>query len=113
VTSPPSFGIDVVRAATTVRVAVHGELDLATAPALDDALRQASAESSRVVLDLRGLSFIDSTGLRSVLQAHAHARADGHDLLVVRGSDAVHRVFVIAGVAELVPLLDEPPAGSP
>ena len=111
--TPPSFGIDTTHARGIIRLAVRGELDLASAPALDVALRDADADGTRVVLDLRGLTFIDSTGLRTVLQADARARSDGHELLIVRGGAAVHRVFVMAGVAELVPLVDEPPADAP
>ncbi len=110
--APTDFGIDTIRAGTTVRLALRGELDLATAPLLDEALRAAGEAARTVVLDLRGLSFLDSTGLRTVLQADARARSDGHDLLVVRGPHAVHRVFALAGVDGVVTLVDAPPAES-
>jgi len=110
---PPSFGIQTHREGAALRLAVHGELDLATAPALEEALRRAGEESPFVVLDLRELRFLDSTGLRTVLQADARSRADGHSLVVVRGPEPVHRVFVLAGVDGLVRLVDEPPAGAP
>jgi anti-anti-sigma factor len=113
VSTPPSFAIETTRAGATIRIAVLGELDLATAPALEDALTQAGADARLVVLDLRGLSFLDSTGLRTVLQADARARSDGHDLLVVRGPQAVHRVFTLAGVDGVVPLVDAPPDDAP
>ncbi len=111
--APTDFGIDTIRAGTTVRLALRGELDLATAPALEAALTEAGADARLVVLDLRELSFLDSTGLRTVLQADARARSDGHDLLVVRGPHAVHRVFTLAGVDGVVPLVDAPPDDAP
>jgi anti-anti-sigma factor len=110
---PPAFGIDTARSGDAVRLAVRGELDLATAPAVDEALRAAAASARLVVLDLQGVTFLDSTGLRTVLQADARSRADGHDLVVVRGPQAVDRVFALAGVDGLVTLVDAPPTGAP
>ncbi len=110
---PPAFGIDTARSGDAVRLAVRGELDLATAPGLDDALREAAASAQHVVRDLRGLTFMDSTGLRTVLQADARARSDGHDLVVVRGPHPVDRVFVLAGVEGVVTLVDAPSPDAP
>lgn len=78
-------------------VALAGELDLATAPGVEEALRR--AESGRppvMVLDLSGLRFLDSTGLRIVLSADSRARREGRRLVLVRGPESVHRVFRIA-----------------
>jgi anti-sigma B factor antagonist len=69
-----------------VRIAPAGELDMGSTPKLEQAnraLRQVGA--AHLVLDLRRLTFIDSTGLRLALDADADARADGLRLELVPG----------------------------
>ncbi len=78
-------------------VSVVGELDLASAPILEARIAEAEAlQPPLLVLDLRELTFMDSTGLRIVLAADANARRDVRRLAVIRGPDPVHRVFLIA-----------------
>ena len=90
-----------VRGDSTVVVPV-GELDLATAPALDQALEDAfGSHSARVVLDLRELEFIDSSGLRSLLIARRRADAAGAHFALVAGDKALERTLQIAGVHEV------------
>lgn len=73
---------------------LSGELDLATADHLEAALRSVEKpDIDRVVVDLRGLAFMDSTGLRAVIAADSRAKRDGRVLELVRGNEAVHRVF--------------------
>jgi anti-sigma B factor antagonist len=67
-------------------------------------------EATRVVLDLRGLTFIDSSGLRAVIMADRRVRADGGRLVVVRGPARVNQVLEMTGVARQIELVDEPPA---
>ena len=78
------------------RVTVLGELDLATAPELDDTLRAAQRSATTVTLDLSKLLFMDVRGLRVVLDAAARAQELGERFLVVRGPPAVSRVFEFA-----------------
>jgi anti-sigma B factor antagonist len=83
------------------RVALLGELDLATAAVAEEGLRAAEAAAPhRLKLDLTGLTFMDSTGLRLVIAAAARAREAGRSLVVVRGPAAVQRVFEVTGVDE-------------
>jgi anti-sigma B factor antagonist len=70
-----------------------------------------TAETATVVLDLRGLTFIDSSGLRALIMADQRVRADGGRFIVVRGPDRVNEVLEVTGVARQVELVDEPPAG--
>ncbi len=85
---------------------VEGELDLATAPALDDALVRAEASTaSLVVIDLTGASFIDSTGLRTLLEAHVRSQADSNRLRITGASDQARRLFRLAGILDRLPLL--------
>ena len=95
------FRVDVAPARDSVRVSPVGELDIATVPKLEaEVVRLHESGFNRIVLDLRQVRFIDSTGLRLVLELDAAARADSHDLEVIRGSDVVHRIFEVTQVAE-------------
>jgi anti-sigma B factor antagonist len=79
----------------TVEVVVSGELDLATSPVLDRVLRDAQP---RVILDLRGLTFIDCNSLGLLVKATDQARAAGGHVRVVRGSQIVDRLFSLTGI---------------
>lgn len=90
-------------------VRLDGELDLTNAPALEreisgDAVRGAA----KVVIDLGGLEFIDSTGLRTVFEAHAHALERGQQFAVTRGSAQVQRLLAMTRLGEHLPLIDSP-----
>ena len=95
------FRVDVEPERESVRVAPVGELDLATVDKLRaevDRLRESGFTD--ITLDLRGVRFLDSTGLRLVLELDAAARTASHELCVIRGSDVVHRIFEVTQVAE-------------
>lgn len=88
---------------------LNGELDVATAPDLDAALARAgNGEASTIIIDLRELSFMDSTGLRAILGAHARAEESGSRLGLVRGSDQVQRLLSLTRVAERLEIVDRP-----
>ena len=88
----------------SVRVRPVGELDLATVPIVDAQLSElVAAGFTSLVLDLRELRFLDSTGLRLLLTWHAKARAEGVDLRVIPGPAPVQRVIEVAGVAHSCP----------
>jgi anti-anti-sigma factor len=85
-----------------LRVVVRGELDIATAPRLEAVLADSSASSLRV--DLRGLTFMDSTGVRTLLQATEDARAAGRELRFRMPADGdAHVVLLETGIARLLP----------
>ena len=91
----------------TARVIVGGELDMETGPRLDEEIRQAEAERPAVlVLDLRGVSFFDSTGLQLVLDADVRAREEGRRFVVLPGDGEPRRVLDLAEVADRL-LLEE------
>jgi anti-sigma B factor antagonist len=95
----------------TVRLALAGELDISSAPQLDDELAKVEAAAPPViVLDLRALEFMDSTGLRTVVTADARAREQGRRLAIVRGPEAVHRVFSVTRLDERLDIIDDPAA---
>jgi len=88
-------------------IALHGELDLATADEVDSELRRVEATDARsIVLDLSRLRFMDSTGIRVILSADVRSRADSNRLGLVHGPAAVRRVFELSGVDDLLPFAD-------
>ncbi len=106
---PESFSLAVTERDGLTLVAVGGELDLAASPGLADALEAVAGEDRRVVVDLRELEFMDSTGLAVILRYHQRAKDERFDLVVVRGPEAVDHVFRITGTDALLELLDVPP----
>ena len=95
------FRVNVYDEEGRIRIAPVGELDLATAPALDEALRAAFESAARIVtLDLREVAFMDSSGLRLILQWDAAGRRDGTAFGLIRGDEVVQRVFEATRVAE-------------
>jgi anti-anti-sigma factor len=93
------------------RLVVSGELDLSSAEELEAQLRQLeSSEPELLVLDLRELEFMDSTGLRVVIAADARARDRGARLVVVRAREEVDRVFRLTRMDQHLELVDEPPS---
>ncbi|MDP9341920.1 MAG: STAS domain-containing protein [Actinomycetota bacterium] len=90
-------------------VRLKGEFDLGAAADVEKRLSEVERDNpATVVLDLRDLSFIDSTGLRTVLAADARARRDGRRLVVIPGPQAVHRVFRIALLDNRLDFVEEP-----
>jgi anti-anti-sigma factor len=90
-------------------VRIGGELDLRGSTVLDPELERVAAETATpmVVLDLRDLNFLDSSGLRSVLVADARLRRDGRRLVLVRGSATVQRVFSVTRMEERLDFVDD------
>ena len=92
-----------------VRLALTGELDISSAPRVEEELeRLESAGPALLVLDLRGLAFMDSTGLRLIVSADARAREQGRRLAVVRGPEAVQRIFRVTRLEERLDMVDDP-----
>lgn len=89
-----------------IRVILVGDLDLATAPVLRqevDGLLDSGFE--HVVLDLRELEFIDSSGLHAIVDLHKRARSDGWQLSIVRGPAHVQRLFELTGTLDRLPFV--------
>ena len=93
----------------TVRVRAVGSLDMATAPRLDQQLIELhEAGWNLIVVDLGGLSFMDSSGLRLLLRWDAIARQDGFNLQFAPGPPPVQRVFELTGMTERLPFIGPP-----
>jgi anti-anti-sigma factor len=85
------------------RVVIQGELDLGAVPILDEQLTSLEQDGVKaIILDLRDLSFIDSTGLRALLAASGRAANDGHRLAIVGASDPARRLFELTGTERIL-----------
>lgn len=89
-------------------VELAGELDLASVALAEAELTRAEREAAGVVLDLRALEFIDSTGLRLVVRAAGRLHERGGRLVVARAPRAVHRVFELAGIDSHLEMIEHP-----
>ena len=104
---PEAFHCEVQPERDAVRVRPTGALDMATAPVLDAELEELRAAGfRRVIVDLGRLHFMDSTGLRLLLQWEAHARQDGFSIALAPGPPAVQRVFEVTGTLQHLPFPD-------
>ena len=87
----------------TTTLALTGELDPATAPVLADAI--ASLETAGVddvVIDLAGVTFLDSSGVRVLVSAREQLRASGATLTLRAPSPNIRRVLEITGLGEVI-----------
>ena len=96
---PHTFSCELVPDRDRVVVRPVGEVDLATAPAFEERVREAAAAGfARVVIDLRDVTFLDSSGLRVLLAAHVAGQDGSPPLDVVRARPGVHRVLELTGL---------------
>jgi anti-anti-sigma factor len=104
---PNAFAVDRKRVGNQVRLAPHGELDIATAFSLESSLRAHAVKGAHVVVDLSGLTFVDSSAINLLLGAARDAKRDGWTLTIVQGPPSVRRVFEVAGLLEILPFEQE------
>ena len=89
-------------------VELTGDLDVAAVAAVHVQMLACDLPvGGQLVLDLRRLSFMDSTGIRLILQAREHARMHGAGFVVVRGPENVMRVLELVGLDEQVEIVDD------
>ena len=92
-----------------VRLVLDGELDIASAGHVERELERIEQEApATLVLDLRKLTFMDSTGLRIIVSADARARERSRRFVLVRGPDAVQRIFRMTRLDERLTIVDDP-----
>jgi anti-sigma B factor antagonist len=108
VSGPAPFSVVTDAADDRLVVSVHGELDLATAPQLEDVVLPVLKDGGDVVLDLRPLEFMDSTGVRVIVAAHVCAGEGGGSLVLVRTDPEgpVGRVLEISGLDGILEFVD-------
>jgi len=102
-----AFDIGTVRRGEEIVLVIEGEIDIATAPLLDERLNDPDVASARtVIVDLDRVTFMDSTGLR-VLVSHALAETNGMRLQLTRGSPQVQRLFAVSGMLDHLPFVTD------
>jgi anti-anti-sigma factor len=91
-----------------VHMALVGELDLSSVAKVQEELRRIEADApAKLVVDLSKLTFLDSTGLRCIVTADERAREQGRRIVIVRGPDAVQRVFAITRLEDRLEIVDD------
>jgi anti-sigma B factor antagonist len=96
-----------------VWVRVAGELDIASASQLAQTLAHAEGRARRVVLDLRELTFMDTSGVHAIVDASVSATAAGRRLVVVRGASQVDRMLALTGARDRLDIVDLDPGEPP
>jgi stage II sporulation protein AA (anti-sigma F factor antagonist) len=97
-----SLGIRTVRVKETVEFVLSGELDLSSVAVLKDELTNAITDPARVIVDLRGLTFIDSSGIQVLVAIKRLCVQRGIELSLRLGDSQVGRMLSLAGVAEFL-----------
>jgi anti-anti-sigma factor len=101
------FRIDVKTEGRATVLELFGELDVATSQALEAELARVS-DAELLVIDLRALDFIDSTGLGVLVRTHHHAKEQGQEFAVVKGAGQVERLLGLTGLSEQLPVAETP-----
>jgi anti-anti-sigma factor len=103
-----NFGLQTETQGNSALVTIRGDLDVQVAEHVADELSRVESTSPDVlVLDLRRLSFMDSSGMAVVAAAQARAAAAGRRFAVVAPPAGVMRAFEVSGLAELVTIADD------
>ncbi len=105
-----TFGVTEESDGRSMVVSLTGEIDVAAAPTVREYLEQAAARQGSLVVDLSGVSFIDSTALGVLIGIHKECGSTGTDMSLVITEPRILKVFEITGLTELftiVPSLAE------
>ena len=106
---PPLYEIELLRQEAVLRIVLKGEFDLAAKPALEDILRDLEpAGLERVVVDIREVTFFDTTGLNMANQLDRWGRDHGIPMTFTRGVPAVANALEAAGLAITLTFSDAP-----
>ncbi|HEX8073721.1 MAG TPA: STAS domain-containing protein [Thermoleophilaceae bacterium] len=108
--TPAEFQVDTRSEGGALIVAPKGEIDMATANRVAEALAGAGPEQRVIVLDLREVTFLDTSGVRLVVAEQRRAQEGSHRFAVVRGPAGVQRIFSISGLDGEPGLMVDDPA---
>ena len=105
------FDVRLERRDAGVVVVASGEIDLWSAPEVKAALAGHGSRESAVVLDLRAVTFMDSSGLGLIVESNQRARKHGFRFAVaVGGASDVHRILEMSGLTKVLAFVDDPDA---
>jgi anti-anti-sigma factor len=105
--APPAFSVDIRPERDVVRVCPVGEIDLDTVGVVRAHLDELTAAGfTCVVLDLREVTFLDSSVLHLAMEAQSASTADGWEFGIIEGRGNVQRAFEVAGLSERLPFVD-------
>jgi anti-anti-sigma factor len=104
---PPEFAVSATEMGSAYVVTPVGELDLGTVDELGATLAARPGECNRLVLDLTGLTFFDTSGMRLVVETLQETRRTGISLALVKGPEDVQRLFALAGMDDRLPFFDD------
>ena len=103
----PPFRVDVEPEREFVRVCPHGEIDVATTGTVRERIADLMKEGfRRIVVDLRQATFLDSTGLRLMVDLDASSRSAGWRFAIIAGPAEVQRAFEVTGLLARLPFVD-------
>ena len=93
----------------TLHLRLTGDFDMSGVPAVENALDRLDEAPAprRVVFDLRGLTFLDIAGLRTILGADARGRAEEFEVVVVRPRGTANRIFTLTRAGEELSMVDD------
>ncbi|HEY5196859.1 MAG TPA: STAS domain-containing protein [Solirubrobacteraceae bacterium] len=112
--SVPEFNVGVARRGADISLTLEGDLDLASASLLAHALQQAEAtDAASITIDLAAVAFIDSTGLRALLEADVRNGPQSGRLQIINATAQGRRLFQLAGVLDRRPFNAPPGSGTP
>jgi anti-sigma B factor antagonist len=106
----PPFAVEVERQGAVATVAIVGELDIATAPRFEAALRALDPGYETLVIDLSSCSFFASSGISLLLGEGDRARAERFELVVIKAEPDVQRMFDLLGLDDKLTFRERPPA---
>jgi anti-anti-sigma factor len=107
------LSVEVRRAGDVAVVVARGDIDLSSLAKATAALDGARAGARSLILDLREVGFMDTSGLRLIIEEQHRAAATGYHFAVIPGSGRVQRLFEIAGLAREDTLFVDPPTEAP
>jgi anti-sigma B factor antagonist len=106
------FSISSRRLEHGITLALTGEVDLSSAPIVEDELLRAESSESLIVLDLEHVSFMDSTGIRTIITADKRLRDRGASLRIVHVPRQVRRLFDLVGISGHLEISEAPHNGA-
>ena len=111
---PADFRVEVEQEREAVRTCPIGDIGLDTVEELRAQLEElTSAGATGLILDLRGTTFLDSTGLRLAMDTHATSTANGCEFAIFTGPPSVQRALELTGLTAHLPFVDPPSHNGP